>query len=51
MYFISIPRMFWVLAFCYILTEHVLSIQALLTNLCVYVFLDPQSKLLFEFHI
>lgn len=37
--------MFWVLALCYILTEHLLSIQTLLTNLCVYVFfffLDPQ---------
>lgn len=42
MYLISIPWMFRVLALCYILTEHVLSIQGLFTNLYVYVFLDPQ---------
>lgn len=42
MYLISVPWMFRVLVLCYILTEHVISIQALLTNLCVYVFLDPQ---------
>lgn len=42
MYLISIPWMLCILDLHYILTEHVLSIQALFTNLCVYVFLDPQ---------